>query len=188
MTSKPLNPDALRLEEAFFAEENCKLLEQLRSEAREQERRAALAAALRIDDPVVLDALVELDIDAHTALAFSLVPMVEVAWADGEIQPSERKALLEAAATQGVVAGSTTAQLLDNWLHRRPRPELHRTWKLYMQALVTNLDGTQRAHLRDSVLGQARAVAAAAGGFLGLGSKVSKPEQAVLDEVASLFA
>lgn len=187
MTSKPLNPDAIRLEEAFFAEENRKLLEKLREEARVQERRDALAAVLRVDDPLVLDALVELDIDAQTALAFSLVPLVEVAWADGEIQPRERTALLEAAAKSGIAPGSTTCQLLENWLNRRPRAELHGTWKGYMQALVVQLDETQRVHLRDWVLGQARAVAEAAGGFLGLGSRVSQAEQDVLDELASLF-
>lgn len=188
MTSNPLNPDAIRLEETFFAEENRKLLERMREEAKAKERRAALAEALTIDDPVILDALVALDIDAQTATAFSLVPMIEVAWADGEVQGGERKALLEAAATRGVEPGSTTARLLENWLTRPPQRELHDTWRRYMETLAAKLDGEQKRHLRDRVVGNARAAAEAAGGFLGLGSKISKEEQAVLDEIEAILA
>ncbi len=42
---KPLNPDAITIEEAFFAQENAKLLERLRQEARVQERREAARGA-----------------------------------------------------------------------------------------------------------------------------------------------
>ncbi len=188
MTPNPLNPDAIRLEEAFFAQENRKLLEKMREEATAKERRAALAEALTVDDPVILDALVELDIDAQTATAFSLVPMIEVAWADGEVQAAERKALMDAAASRGIEPGSTTARLLENWLTRPPQRELHDTWRRYLEALAGKLDAEQRQHLRDRVIGNARAVAEAAGGFLGLGSKISKGEQAVLDEIEAILA
>jgi hypothetical protein len=46
---------------------------------------------------------------------------------------------------------------------------------------------SERQPLRDAVLRQAREVAEAAGGFLGLGSKVSASEQAVLDDLARAF-
>ena len=62
MPNHTLNPDALRMEESFFAEENAKLLHKLRNEAKDKERRDALRAALRIDNERVIDALVELDL------------------------------------------------------------------------------------------------------------------------------
>jgi len=40
-----------------------------------------------------------------------------------------------------------------------------------------------RTEMRERVLGRARSVAEAAGGFLGLGSKVSEAEEQVLDEL-----
>ena len=42
--------------------------------------------------------------------------------------------------------------------------------------------------LRDEVLGRARAVAQATGGFLGMGSKISVEEEVVLGQLAKAFA
>lgn len=187
MPKHTLNPDALRMEETFFAEQNAKLLVKLRDEARAKEHREALREALRVDDPSVLDALVELDLYPETAVAFGLIPMIEVAWADWVIQDKERKAVLKAAGDRGVEKGSTTYQLLENWLTHRPEPDMLETWKQYVAALVKDMDSHHRAIFRDGVMAQAKAVAEAAGGFLGLGSKISDAEQKVLDDLAAAF-
>ena len=42
--------------------------------------------------------------------------------------------------------------------------------------------------LKRDLLGRARSVAEAAGGFLGFGSKVSQSEQAILDELEQAFS
>ena len=187
MPNHTLNPDALRMEESFFAEENAKLLEKLRVEAQAKERRDALRSALRIDDEGVLDALVELDLYPETAVAFSLIPLVEVAWADWVIQDKERKAIMDAAHARGIQPDSTTSQLLENWLTRKPEPEMLDTWKKYVGVIIEKMDSHHRSVFRDGLLAQARSVAEAAGGFLGLGSKVSEAEQKVLDDLASVF-
>ena len=187
MSGRHLNPDALRLEETFFAEENSKLLEKLREEARSKERRDALRDALKVDDEGVLDALVELDLYPETAVAFSLVPLVEVAWADGYIEAKEREAVLKAANSRGIVKGSTTCQLLENWLEQRPGPEMLETWKAYVRAVVSAMREDRRSIFKTGVLAQAREIAEAAGGFLGLGSKVSAVEEKVLADLESAF-
>lgn len=187
MKTKHLNPDALRMEESFFAEENAKLLAKLREEARSKERRDALRAALRIENEGVLDALIELDLYPETAVAIGLIPLVEVAWADWQIQSAEREAILKAAHDRGIEAGSTTALLLDNWLTKRPGAEMLQTWKKYITALIADMDAHHRSVFRDGVLAQAREIAAAAGGFLGLGSKISDEEKKVLDDLAAIF-
>jgi hypothetical protein len=184
---KPLNPDAIKMEEAFFAQENAKLLERLREEARVKERREALRAALTVKDEGVIDALVELDLYPETVVAFAMVPLVEVAWADGEIASKERKAILEAAAGRGVEPGSTTYELLENWLRHRPSPEILQTWKRYVAAINAELGDPERAALKARVLGDARAVAEAAGRILGLGFAVSPSEERVLEDLESAF-
>jgi len=184
---RPLNPDAIKIEEAFFAEENAKLLEKLRQEARAKERREALGAALRVNDEHVIDALVALDLYPETIVAFGLVPLVEVAWADGEISPKERKAILEAAAGRGVEKGSTTCELLENWLQRKHGPELLQTWKHYVGAIAAQMDAETVNALKERVLGEARAVAEAAGGILGLGFAVSASEEKVLEDLEGAF-
>lgn len=187
MSDKPLNPDAIRLEEAFFAQENSRLLDRLREESRDRERREALRAAMGVENDKVVDALVELDIYPETAAAFSLVPLVVVAWADGEIQANEREAILKAARERGIEGGSTTCKLLENWLTHQPSSDMVDTWKHYVSEIAASMDAARRATFRDGVLAQAKDVAAAAGGFLGLGNRISESEQKAIDDLAAAF-
>jgi hypothetical protein len=53
--------------------------------------------------------------------------------------------------------------------------------------MVTQLSDETRQKLKEDLLGRARDVAKAAGGLLGMGRKVSKVEQAVLDELETTF-
>jgi len=174
------------LEESFFERENQKLLAKLREQGERDRKRATLREALRIDDEDVLDHLVALDVSPETIVAFSLVPLVEVAWADGEIQPKERDAILKAAVERGVGHDSPTAHLLSNWLAMRPDPQLLETWMAYIEELKPSLSEASRKEMKKSVMGRARAIAEAAGGFLGVGS-ISAAEKKMLDELEWAF-
>lgn len=176
------------LEEEFFARQNEKLRRELREKQEGKARRDALAAASGIGDGKMLDQIVALGVDAGTLAALSLVPLVEVAWADGSIDAKERSAVLGAAEKQGFGRGTPAYGLLEGWLGERPRPELMTTWREYAGAVARSLSDDARRALRDEILGRARAVAEAAGGILGLGAKVSKAEEAVLKELDRAFA
>jgi len=130
--------------------------------------------------------LVELAVEPETLVAFTLVPLVEVAWADGEIQPKERDAIIKAAIERGVEEGSPTCTLLSNWLNTQPDPQLLETWKGYMEELKESLGERSRAHMKSSIMGRARAVAEAAGGFLGMAS-ISVAEKKKLEELEWTF-
>jgi hypothetical protein len=56
-----------------------------------------------------------------------------------------------------------------------------------MVELCAALKPGEKRALRDELLGRARQVAEATGGFLGLGNKISPEEQVVLDELAKVF-
>jgi hypothetical protein len=60
-------------------------------------------------------------------------------------------------------------------------------WTQYVKALSENLDTAERNTLRHDVIGRAREVAEAAGGFLGMGSKISQAEQKMLERLESAF-
>ena len=176
------------LEEAFFKKQHEQQLAKLRREQERAEAREALAAASGIsDDPDLLDRLVALGIHAETLAALTLIPLVEVAWADGKMEPRERDAILRGAESSGIQPGSPSYGLLEIWTHDRPAPELLTTWKSYIGALVEELSADQKWHLEEKIIGRARAVAEAAGGFLGLGAKVSAEEEAMLAELAAAF-
>ena len=84
-------------EEEFFRRQEAALLQRLRDEEARRSARQALAAASRITDEVLLDQLAALGIKPETLVVLSLVPLVEIAWADGTVQDSERRPIHEAA-------------------------------------------------------------------------------------------
>ena len=188
MESDHLNNAARKLEDAFFAKENARLLQQMRDRARQQERRAAMRDVVRVDDDALIDRLIELGLEPETILALQLVPLALVAWADGQIEPRERDAVLKAAAAQGVTADSVAGKMLDSWLLAQPSPELVDAWKSHMRALWPMLSPKERNDIRASALDRARSVAEAAGGFLGLTSRTSAEEKAVLDDLTQTLA
>ncbi|HKQ63022.1 MAG TPA: hypothetical protein VJS92_17150 [Candidatus Polarisedimenticolaceae bacterium] len=187
MDRHPINPDAKSLEDAFFARENAKLLERLRAQATRQERHAALRQALPNADEPTLDHLIELGVRPETALAVLLVPLTAVAWADGSIDPRERDAILRAAEQHGVARESPAHALVESWLAVRPGAEIVEAWKRYVRAIWPTLTENERQAFRERAVGTARAVAEAAGGFLGLTSRVSAAERATLEELGEVL-
>jgi hypothetical protein len=174
------------LEEAFFRKRDLELLEAMRHQEAMAERKKALAEVSGITNEAVLEELIAHGIHAEAVTALALVPMIEVVWADGEMQDREREAVLAASAKQGIGKDSPAFALIEHWLHKRPPPQLLKLWKEYVQALLPQLPPPARRQLKDSVIDHARAVAEAAGGFLGL-ARISAEEQALLKYLEAVF-
>ena len=181
-----LKAKAKALEDSFFANENARLLQDLREATAREEKKKEFQEYLNIENEEVLDALVELAVEPETLVAFTLVPLVEVAWADGEIQPTERDAIIKAAIERGVAEGSPTCSLLRNWLETPPDPKLIDTWRGYIEELMGSLSKSTRAQMKTAILGRARGIAEAAGGFLGIAS-ISAAEKEKLEELEWAF-
>jgi hypothetical protein len=175
------------MEDKFFLERDMELLRALRERAASEERKEALADASGITEDHLLDHLIDLDVSPETVAALGLVPLIAVAWADGSVDASERRAVLAAAEQQGMDREHAGYQLLERWLKKKPDPKLLSAWENYVAALLEALGEEDKAALKADLLGRARAVAAASGGLLGLGNKVSKAEQAVLSELEQTF-
>jgi hypothetical protein len=187
MSKDQLGDRAKAMEESFFAKQNEALRQRLRETEATQTKRQALSAASGVTDDGLLDRLVALDLEGETLMALSLVPLVVVAWADGNIDDGERSAVLSAAEDAGLHKQHVSYQLLEQWLTQRPPPEMFVKWKAYIRALSATLSEEARKALKMAVLDRAQEIAHAAGGFLGIGSKVSKTEKAVLEELERSF-
>jgi hypothetical protein len=187
MDSLDLNRAGKSLEDAFFAKENTRLLEQLRAKAQREERRKALRDVIQIPDEGLVDHLLELGIGPETVIAVTLVPLAMVAWADGSIEPAEREAILRAAAEKGVKPGTVAGQMLESWLTQPLDAEVVDAWKHYLQTILPSLTPHEREEVRKMGLDRAKSVAEAAGGFLGL-ARISQAERAVLDELGKVLA
>ena len=175
------------LEEEFFRKQENALLNQLRATQAQESAQEALAAATGVRDSTVLHKLSTLGIASDTLLALGLVPLVAIAWADGTLDDKERHAISANLGVAGIVADSPAGQLVQNWLSNPPPASMLEAWSSYASSLAPALSPTERNNLRDSVLGRARAVAEAAGGFLGFGNRVSKAEEELLQRLAKAF-
>lgn len=142
-------------------------------------RRGELALASGISDEGMLRILLDLDVETSVLTALSLVPLVEVAWADGKMDPEERTAILRASTDQGIARGTSAHDLLASWLEHLPPPELFAAWRSYIEAVLEPLTPGEREELRVGLVERARRVAEAAGGILGVGA-ISGSERLVL--------
>jgi len=174
------------LENQFYDQENKAKLAAMKEKIDAQSTRDDLRKASGMTDDKVLDKLVELGLRSNTIAALSLVPLIDVAWADGEIQENERTAILQGAHGKGLESGSDGYVLLQTWLKSRPDPALFEAWESYIKALASQLNDEQNRLLRNQIVGFAKMVAASAGGFLGIG-KVSAEEEKALARIEAAF-
>ena len=72
------------------------------------------------------------------------------------------------------------------WLKKKPDPALLTAWTHYIQTLCKQLSADERKALHDEVMADARSVAEAAGGILGL-AKISAEEKAMLQRLDEAF-
>ncbi len=174
------------LEDRFFGEKDKQLLDQLKQEIAAKEGMEALAVASGISDETVLRSLVDQNVTAESLTSISLVPLVAVAWADGVMEENERAAILKASEAAGIAEGSASFQLIASWMDSQPGAELLQGWKDYVASMKSSLDEAAFNQIKTTVMGRAREVAEAAGGFLGIG-KTSDKESALLDELETCF-
>jgi tellurite resistance protein len=170
------------LEEAFFRRRDKELVERLRREQEQKGLKQAIADASGIRDEALLDRLAAAGAHPEALAAFSLVPLIAVAWADRKMDDRERKAVLSAAEQIGIGTGSPAYDMLTSWLDQRPDRDLLDAWEAYVKTPRANLSDEDRAQLGRDVLDRARKVAKATGGFLGLGD-VSPSEREVLQRI-----
>ncbi len=166
-------------EEEYFRRLEAERLEERRLEAERALAASQLASALDRANSEHMQRLLAVGLTAETAAAFRLLPLVEVAWADGSVDGVERTRILERARRLGLKPGESAHDLLESWLEVEPDPSLFRIW--HELASEDRMRGVSRDE-RWRLLEDAEAVASASGGMLGLAA-ISRDERRVLSEV-----
>jgi hypothetical protein len=174
------------LEDAFFLEQERKILENRRAQRQLEENKQNLAAASGIQNEAVLARLVALQVRPETLASLALVPLVEVAWCDGEVTGDERTAVLHASRQAAAKQPGLDHELLAQWLTHRPAPELFTAWEQYVHGLRGLLSPAETLALQQEIVTHARQIARSSGGLLGLGT-VSAAERAVLTRIEAAF-
>lgn len=174
------------MEDLFFKQQDQRLLDDYRKKIEDDKAMNSLSAATGIKSNDLLVKLVDSGISADSLTALSMIPLIVVAWADNEMADQEREAIKKAADESGLSSGSGL-ELVESWLSKKPEDELLATWSSYVGELKGTVDGAEFAEMKADIMGRARTVAEAAGGFLGLTSKISSAETEVLESLEASF-
>lgn len=188
MSHESLDDRRKALEEQFFQKHDKELVQKLKDAAEKKQSREELQKLTGIANEQVLDALAELKVGAAATLVMSLFPIIEVAWADGVIDAKEHAVILDLARTIGLEKDSPAWSYLSKWLNEKPELTWHSLWVDYVKALSAKMKADDKAMLKATVLGRARVVAEASGGFMGLAFRVSEAEKKVLEKLELAFS
>jgi len=172
---------APRSEARFFLARDGELRLRREAAARERRERALLADACRALPPPLVEVLWSAGLRADSLAALDLAPVVAVAWADREVDPAERQAVLVAAKERGAAEGPARA-LLERWLRRRPPAALLDAWEAHLASALRDRGPHERREEAARLVRAVRRVAAASGGFLGM-AKVSRAEAQMIERV-----
>ena len=172
------------LEEEYFQRKEKELIEKLRQRRSAEAQLKELSEATGIPNEEILKTLQELGYSRDTVALLHLVPLIQVAWADGNVTRQEREMVLGAARLRGVEEGSAADEQLIDWLDSRPGDDFfEQTLRIIGDLLETTPEADGRKG-GDGVLDDCMRVASASGGILGLGRKISVEEEALLQRIA----
>ena len=172
------------LEEEYFRRKNRELLDKMQQEARSEEARRAMGEQLGITDPEMLRELQKLGFTPETVVLLPLIPMVQVAWADGDVTDAERSALFKVARARGVAEGSAAHHQLSSWLADRPAPDVFSGATRLIRAILDAPAGDQKTLSGDELVAYCESIATASGGLFGL-NRISSEERAILTSLAN---
>jgi hypothetical protein len=170
-------------EELYHQKKEKEVLEQLRGRVERERTRRYLDEELDVHDERVLKALEDLGFTREVLILLHIVPLIQVAWSDGRMDPKERAKILELAASRKIVPGTPAYDRLLPLLESKPPDEAFAACTRVIRAMFPTLSEEDRRGIEQNLPAYAAEVARASGGVLGMGA-VSKKERAVLDRIA----
>jgi len=190
MDDKGLFGDREKAMEAnYFRQQDERLLERLRQNAKLEEIAGALAEKLQIDNPQLLERVKALGITVDTAPALFLAPLVQVAWSDGSVSRKEHETVLRLAQQREIETGSPAFAQLEEWLRQRPSDKLFDTAVEVLKYGFAVLSPKEREERIKRIVDACHDVAAASGNglatLLALGNTVESSEEATLDAITA---
>ena len=186
--TKPLADRERALENAFFQKESQRLVLALRSRFSEEARSQALADALGVKNPAILEPLFALGLRDENVAALMMAPLVVLAWADQTLDNDERRMLLEAETCLGIERKSDADRLLNAWLDDKPEKTLLDAWSAYIAELRLIIPAADYNELREHIRFYAGAIATAIEkSFLRSGGPTRR-ERAILARIEEAFS
>jgi hypothetical protein len=180
MADDPLNRKRAS-EEEYFQKKDRELIEKMRQRAKVEQELRELGEKVGVTDPELIQELADLGFTPETAALLPLVPVLEIAWAEGGVTAPERQMVVDVARARGIEAGSAADRQLADWLDQRPDESVFRRAGRLINALFSS--GGRFNLTPDDLLKYCEAIAEASGGLFGI-RRVSSDERATLGRIA----
>lgn len=171
------------IEDEYFRRKDRELIEKMRRAAAAAESRAEMGKRVGLTDPELLQELETLGFTPETVVLLPLVPVVQMAWAEGGVTATERSLILTLARARGIQDGDAADRQLSDWLDQRPAAHVfaHAT-RLIRAMLAAPGHGDLSA---DDLVKYCESIADASGGILGFIGRVSAEERQLLASIAA---
>jgi hypothetical protein len=179
-----LSDQARKREEDYFRKRDRELIERMRAAAAAEQTRRDLEAKTGLRDPELLKDLQELGFSPDTLGLRPLVPIVQVAWAEGGVSGAERKLIVQLARSRGIEPGTAADRQLMDWLEHRPSADVFSRATRLIGAMLEGPGEATGNLSADDLIKYSESIASASGGMLGIG-KISSEERATLAQIAA---
>lgn len=172
------------LEDEYFRKKDRELIEKIREAAATERARKDLGRKAGLDDPQLIQELEDLGFTPDTVGLLPLVPIVQMAWAEGGITKAERDLILSLARKRGIEAGSAADRQLTEWITNRPADDVFARAKRLVRAMLDSSSAQTGDLDADDLVKYCEEIASASGGILGIG-RISAEERALLSSIAA---
>jgi hypothetical protein len=133
-------------------------------------------------DPAMVAELQALGFTPETLPLLPLMPLLQVAWAEGGVTPAERAQIVSLARSRGVAEGSAADRQLSAWLADRPAESTFAQATRLIRAMLDSSSGAVGL-TADELVRYCESIAEASGGFFGI-NRVGSDEKQILASLA----
>lgn len=172
------------LENEYFHKKERELIEKMRAKVAREEDLQHMQEATGVADQEVLEALQDLGYTSDTIRLLSIVPLLQIAWAEGGVTDDERKMILEIANSRGITEGAQAYQQLMRWLETEPPQEFFDNTLRAVSYMIEALPPDQRQSSRQNLVEYCTQIAEVSGGILGF-RKISDEERMLIARIAT---
>ena len=177
-----LEPLRLAREEEYFQRHNHELIEKLRARQANEAAAVGLKDATGVQDDALVEHLAQLGVTRETVAVLHLMPLLEVAWADGEIQDEER-ALLHGAADEAKLEGKAL-EAFEAMMLKRPKQIYFDVALEFIRTVLSAMPEADASKARDNIQSLTETVAQCTGGWFGIFGNVSDEEESALAHIS----
>ena len=172
------------LEETYFRKRDQELIEKLHERRARETERQHMAESTGITDPATLEELQADGYTEETIALLPLIPLVEVAWAEGGVADRERERIFEIARSRGIEPGHKAFDQLTQWLEKRPSEQFFEDTLHAIGLILETLPPAERRSSRDDLLAYCNQIAElVAGGILGR-AQIGDQERGLIAHIA----